>query len=52
MTRPSERELRNAVESLDETGDDMALSDVCCSWKDDCEHDEHVIVADFTDTDT
>jgi hypothetical protein len=52
MTRPSERELRNEVESLDETDDDMALSDVCCSWKDDCEHDEHVIVVDFTDTDT
>ena len=53
MTRPSERELRNAVASLDDdTDDDTTLSDVCCSWKDDCEHDEHDIVIDFTAIDT
>ena len=52
MTRPSERELRHAVESLDDTDDDATITDVCCSWKDDCEHDEHDIVIDFTAVDT
>ena len=53
MTRPSKRELESDLEDLtDDTGDDTTLLDVCCSWKDDCEHDERDIVIDFTAIDT
>ena len=36
----------------DDTDDDVTASDVCCSWKADCDHDEHDIVIDFTAIDT
>jgi hypothetical protein len=41
MTHSPERELQNTIESLDDGDDnDMTLTDVCCSWKDDYEHDD------------
>ena len=54
MTNPSEREIETDVDELRgkaDTDDDCSI-EVCCSWKDDCEHDEHEVVADFSNINT
>ena len=55
MTRPSKRELENALDGLD-GGDsvDPLDGDVVVSWEqpDDYEPDDDAVVIDFTEVDT